>query len=48
MLRPNELRSVVNETVREWFEENMPEGLSPNVTELVDELVTNIQEVWFN
>jgi hypothetical protein len=52
MIRPNELRSIVNETVMEWYEEEYLNPSAPEVivkkNKLVDKLVDNIQEVWFN
>lgn len=52
MIRPNELRAVVNETVMEWYEKEYLNPLAPEVivkkNKLVDQLVENIQEVWFN
>jgi|GEM_PF-5517483 len=50
MIRKNELQSVVNETVLEWTELLDPsfEPSQAQVKKLVDQLVENIQEVWFN
>lgn len=50
MIRKNELRSVVNETVLEWYEKNWMYAKSAYTEqkrkELVDQLVENIREVW--
>lgn len=49
MLRKHELRSVVNETVLEWDETvNGNPATGEDLRRLVDQLVENIQEVWFN
>lgn len=52
MLRKHELRSVVNETVMEWYENEYLNANAPEVivkkNKLVDQLVENIQEAWFN
>lgn len=50
MIRPNELRSVVNETVLEWIDTCLPAHavLPFERQKLVDQLVENIQEVWYN
>lgn len=50
MIRKNELRSVVNETVLEWTDTLDPllEPSLAQIERLVDQLVENIQEVWFN
>ena len=48
MLRKHELRSVVNETVLEWLDANDVEVTENATKALVEILVENIQEVWFN
>lgn len=48
MIRKNELRSVVNSTVLEWLDTNHELTDKKQIEELVDQLVENIQEVWFN
>lgn len=50
MIRKNELRSVVNTTVLEWTEILDPEEQPSlkQINKLVDQLVENIEEVWYN
>jgi len=46
MLRKNELRSVINETVLYWIEEIDIDIYQPEIELLVDKLETNIKSFW--